>query len=185
MDDKSVSLKFVRVLKASPGAKRICIECLYNDEPAILVLEKSAFEEDIVEHIASNFRYLNWNQLSIYFLMPYYFSSDSLVNAKNLFRNDIFGTYLADIGLRNYDPAKNTVNNIAINIIHPARPKDIEKYIDHPYNFVLETAELYKTVTKPFIEKQVATPGHLQWVYNILEKKAEVKSVVITKIVKQ
>lgn len=111
--------------------------------------------------------------------MPFFLSSDSLVNVKNLFRNDIFGTYLLDIALRNYDQEKSTVNNISITIVHPARQKDIEKYIDYPYNFVLETAELYKTVTKPFIEKQFATPGHLQWVYNILEKKAEVKCSVI------
>lgn len=58
LDENSVSLKFVRVLKASPSAKRICIECLYQDEPAILVLEKTAFEEEITQHIASNFRYL-------------------------------------------------------------------------------------------------------------------------------
>lgn len=58
VDDKSVSLKFVRVLKASPSAKRICIECLYKDEPAILVLEKTAFDEEITQYIASNFRYL-------------------------------------------------------------------------------------------------------------------------------
>ena len=95
-------------------------------------------------------------------------------NVKNLFRNDIYGSYLMDIALKDVDQEKNDLNKIFITIIHPARPKDIEKYVDHPYYLVLETAELYQSVSKPFIEKLVNTPGHLQWVYNILEHKAEV-----------
>lgn len=49
-------LQFTRILKVSPTAKRICIECQYQDEPAILILEKTAFEEEITQHIADNLR---------------------------------------------------------------------------------------------------------------------------------
>lgn len=157
LDGKSVSLTFVRVLNVSPGAKCISIECTYKDQPAILVLEKTAFEEEVTKQIASNF-------------------GEVLENVKNIFRNDIYGSYLMDISLK--DAEKNNINKIAIRIIHPATQRDIEKYMNHPYFFVFETADLYKTVTKPFIEKLVTTPGHLQWVYNILEHKKEVDRIV-------
>lgn len=174
LDGKSVSLTFVRVLNVSPGAKCISIECTYKDQPAILVLEKTAFEEEVTKQIASNFGYFirhqYWYSLSNAFL----FCREVLENVKNIFRNDIYGSYLMDISLK--DAEKNNINKIAIRIIHPATQRDIEKYMNHPYFFVFETADLYKTVTKPFIEKLVTTPGHLQWVYNILEHKKEVKT---------
>lgn len=93
---------------------------------------------------------------------------------KNLFRNDIYGSYLVDIVLNDEDQKKSNLNQIFISIIHPAKPKDIEKYLDHPMHLILETAELYNTVTKPYIDALVNTAGHLQWLYNVLEHKAEV-----------
>lgn len=78
-----------------------------------------------------------------------------------------------DIVLKDVGSEKNNLNQIFSSIIHPARPKDIEKYMDQDTFLVRESAELYEKVTKPFILAQVNT-GNLQWVYNILEHKAEV-----------
>lgn len=66
------------------------------------------------------------------------------------------------------------LNKIFLTVIHPASPKDIEKYLDHSISLIRETPEHYEKITKPFILEQVSIPGHLQWVYNILEGKAEV-----------
>ena len=99
---------------------------------------------------------------------------ESLNNVKNLFRNDIYGSYLVDIVLNNVEKEKNNLNQIFISIIHPAKPKDIEKYLYHPVYLVRETAHLYRSVTKPFIDVQVNTTDHLLWLYNILDHKAEV-----------
>ena len=55
-----VSLKemqFTRILCVSPNSKRICIECVYQDKPAVVVLEKTAFEQELAEKIVVNFRY--------------------------------------------------------------------------------------------------------------------------------
>ena len=95
-----------------------------------------------------------------------------------MFRNDIYGTYLIDLAFGGAEGAQSAVNGslnrFSISLIHPARPKDIEKYSDQEIFLVHETAELYQRVTKPYIEAQVSTPGHLQWLYNVLEHKAEV-----------
>lgn len=65
-----------------------------------------------------------------------------------------------------------------MDVIHPATQKDIDKYVDCNYYFVKETPELYFSVTLPFIEQQASQPGHLAWLYNCLDKKAETDRIV-------
>ncbi|KAI2798331.1 hypothetical protein BLOT_014991 [Blomia tropicalis] len=152
-------LQFVRFLNVSSKTKRVCVECLYHDEPAIIIMEKTQFDESFGENVASNF-------------------SSSLSSVKNLFRNDIYGTYFMQFVSKDSNDELNNLNQLFVSIIHPAKPNDIEKYLDHDRFLVQETGDHYRSVTKPFIDEQVSMPGHLQWVYNVLEHKAETDRII-------
>ena len=150
---KPEDVKFVRVLKNSLNFKRICIEFLYENNSGVLILEKSSFDDNSCNAFVDNL--LNDNVLK------------PLVN---LFRNDSYGSYNMEV---KDSSLIHDWNKLFVNIVHPARPKDIEKALDMEYFLVHETPELYKNVTKPYIDSQVAS-GNLLWLYNVLEKKAEV-----------
>ena len=62
------------------------------------------------------------------------------------FRNDIYGQFCA--------LAKPEHNPITTQIIHPATEKHKLKYSAQNMYFVYETAEDYKNITLPFLEKQ-------------------------------
>lgn len=67
------------------------------------------------------------------------------------------------------------VAGVKVTSIYPATEKHFKKYEFQPVHVINETAELYKTVTKPFLlEEQFS----LQWVYNILEHKSEADRIV-------
>ncbi|OTF83648.1 scavenger mRNA-decapping enzyme DcpS-like protein [Euroglyphus maynei] len=100
-----------------------------------------------------------------------------LKRGTNLFRNDIYGTYLVNLMLDDSEHDA-LLNKIFMTVIHPASPNDIDKFIDHPHRMIAETADLYDRITKPYIEQQVSKPGHLQWLYNVLEGKAETDRVI-------
>ncbi|XP_018586311.1 m7GpppX diphosphatase [Scleropages formosus] len=81
--------------------------------------------------------------------------------------NDIYTTYCLQ------PPAH--LNVIKTTVVCPATEKHVRKYQEQETVLVEETAEDYRTITLPFLESQSFS---LQWVYNILEKKAEVEQVV-------
>lgn len=111
-------------------------------------------------------------------VLDFVFFSNSISDVKNLFRNDIYGSYFFEILFKDNQQNLNTeLNKIFTSIIHPARPKDIEKYISQERFLVRETYEMYQKFTKSFIEKQRSNPNHLQWIYNVLELKSEVEKL--------
>ena len=57
------AMKFIRVLKVSPREKRICIEASYEDSPAVVILEKLAFEEEAVGKLVANIGYASFLHL--------------------------------------------------------------------------------------------------------------------------
>ena len=61
-------------------------------------------------------------------------------------------------------------SDINLTYIFPATPAHILKYSKKELALITETAETYKTVVKPYIEKNQLSP---QWVYNILDGKSE------------
>ncbi|XP_075046567.1 m7GpppX diphosphatase [Mixophyes fleayi] len=67
------------------------------------------------------------------------------------------------------------LNEVKTTIIRPATDKHIKKYLRQEIYLVQETGEDYKNITLPFIESQSFS---IQWVYNILEKKAEADRIV-------
>lgn len=157
-DNKLEEFKFERVLRIDSKRKQVCLECSYQQRAAVLILEKNPFDEQLLSKIGDNF-----NQV--------------IKRCTNLFRNDIYGSYLVNLILDDGEHDA-LLNKIFMTIIHPASPKDIEKYIDHPHRMIAETADMYERITKPYIEQQVSTPGHLQWLYNVLDGKAETDRII-------
>ncbi|KAG7461508.1 m7 diphosphatase [Solea senegalensis] len=83
-------------------------------------------------------------------------------------KNDIYSTYK----LR----APPHLNEIKTTVVCPATEKHLNKYKRQESFLVEETKTDYESITLPFIEKQ--NTFSLQWVYNILQKKAEVERIV-------
>lgn len=73
------------------------------------------------------------------------------------------------------DPPRGT-NTIKTTIIYPATDKLINKFTQRPSYFVMETPEMYRKITEPYIMEHL---GDHKWVYNILEGKAEQDRVVV------
>ncbi|XP_073459369.1 m7GpppX diphosphatase [Aquarana catesbeiana] len=82
-------------------------------------------------------------------------------------KNDIYGVYHLS------PPAE--LNDIKTTVIRPATEKHIKKYLHQEVYLIQEKGEDYKNITLPFIESQSFS---IQWVYNILEKKAEADRIV-------
>lgn len=50
--------KFERVLRIDSKRKLVCLQCMYNEQPAVLILEKNPFDEQLLSNIGDNFRYV-------------------------------------------------------------------------------------------------------------------------------
>ncbi|XP_019739648.1 m7GpppX diphosphatase [Hippocampus comes] len=82
-------------------------------------------------------------------------------------KNDIYSTYRLQ--------APPHLNEMKATVVCPATEKHVTKYQRQESVLVEETAEDYQSITLPFIQKQSFS---VQWVYNILEKKAESERIV-------
>lgn len=82
-------------------------------------------------------------------------------------RNDIYSTYRLQ--------APPHLNEIKTTVVCPATEKHVKKYQRQESFLVEETAEDYQSITLPYIQKQSFS---IQWVYNILEKKAEADRIL-------
>ncbi|XP_028840726.1 m7GpppX diphosphatase-like isoform X2 [Denticeps clupeoides] len=86
---------------------------------------------------------------------------------KRTTKNDIYSIYQLQ------PPAH--LNEIKTTVICPATQKHVKKYLSQEMFLVEETGEDYLSTTLPYIESQSFS---VQWVYNILEKKAEADRIV-------
>ncbi|XP_034094418.1 m7GpppX diphosphatase isoform X2 [Gymnodraco acuticeps] len=82
-------------------------------------------------------------------------------------KNDIYSTYRLQ--------ALPQLNEIKTTVVCPATEKHIKKYQRQESFLVEETGADYQSITLPYIQKQSFS---VQWVYNILEKKAEADRIV-------
>lgn len=82
-------------------------------------------------------------------------------------KNDIYSTYQL--------LAPPHLNEIKATVVSPATQKHIQKYQRQESFLLQETPEDYLSITLPHLQEQSFS---LQWVYNILEKKAEVDRIV-------
>ncbi|XP_042656512.1 m7GpppX diphosphatase [Tyto alba] len=81
--------------------------------------------------------------------------------------NDIYSTYHL------YPPPE--LSEIKTTVVYPATEKHLQKYLRQEVHLVRETWEDYKNITLPFIQSQSFS---IQWVYNILGKKAEADRII-------
>ncbi|XP_012173188.1 m7GpppX diphosphatase [Bombus terrestris] len=93
------------------------------------------------------------------------FNKDTVLH--KLYNNNIYGNYEC-YPLKKY-------NGINATIIHPATAKHIEKFRRKDLHIIDETYELYQKITLPYIE---SSSFSIEWVYNILEHKAEQDKIV-------
>eukprot|EP00057_Strongylocentrotus_purpuratus_P002541 XP_003724720.1 PREDICTED: m7GpppX diphosphatase isoform X1 [Strongylocentrotus purpuratus] len=114
-----------------------------NDQ-AVVLLEKTAFTED---------------------LLPTLMSDKSVLNRS--MQNDIYGVYEC------FPPKE--LSGIKTTLIYPATEKHIQKYSAQDVHLINESYQDYKNITLPYIEEK---QFNIQWVYNILEKKAESERIV-------
>ncbi|XP_034038044.1 m7GpppX diphosphatase [Thalassophryne amazonica] len=82
-------------------------------------------------------------------------------------RNDIYSTY-------RLQPSPH-LNEIKTTVICPATEKHVKKFQRQESFLVEETGNDYQSITLPYIQKQSFS---IQWVYNILDKKAEAERIV-------
>ncbi|KAM9741687.1 m7GpppX diphosphatase [Menidia menidia] len=82
-------------------------------------------------------------------------------------KNDIYNSYRLQ--------APPHLNEIKTTVVYPATEKHIKRHQRQESFLVEETGEDYRSITLPYIEKQSFS---LQWVYNILEKKAEAQRII-------
>ncbi|XP_020856358.1 m7GpppX diphosphatase isoform X1 [Phascolarctos cinereus] len=83
------------------------------------------------------------------------------------FSNDIYSTY-------NLFPPR-VLSDIKTTVVYPATEKHLKKYLRQDLHLVRETGDDYKNITLPYLDSQSLS---IQWVYNILEKKAEADRIV-------
>ncbi|XP_065344702.1 m7GpppX diphosphatase [Cloeon dipterum] len=81
--------------------------------------------------------------------------------------NDIYYKFVGQ-------PNNEDFTGVKIDVVHPATTKHIEKYLKKKIFLVEETPELYRNVVLPYLKE---CGFSLQWVYNILERKAEVEKI--------
>uniref|UniRef100_A0A8C9DHR6 m7GpppX diphosphatase n=1 Tax=Prolemur simus TaxID=1328070 RepID=A0A8C9DHR6_PROSS len=83
------------------------------------------------------------------------------------FSNDIYSTYHL------FPPRQ--LNDVKTTVVYPATEKHLQKYLRQDLRLIQETGEDYRNVTLPHLESQSLS---IQWVYNILDKKAEADRIV-------
>ncbi|XP_053978170.1 m7GpppX diphosphatase [Hylaeus anthracinus] len=143
------TFEITRVLQNNCLRKQVCVEGVFKgNEASSLVL----FERQIFSN-------------DVISLKKELCNKDTLL--KKRFTNDVYG---------NYDcfPSKE-YNGLNVMVIHPATPEHIEKFKRKELYMVDETYELYTKITVPYIE---SSSFSLQWIYNILDKKAEQSKVI-------
>ncbi|XP_004750284.2 m7GpppX diphosphatase [Mustela putorius furo] len=83
------------------------------------------------------------------------------------FSNDIYSTYHL------FPPRQ--LSDVKTTVVYPATEKHLQKYLRQDLHLVRETGSDYRNITLPHLESQSLS---IQWVYNILDKKAETDRIV-------
>ncbi|KAL0994585.1 hypothetical protein UPYG_G00124460 [Umbra pygmaea] len=131
------------------------------------VLRESAREKNMFIHGKLN------DQEAVIIMEKTPIREDTLLELFNCSRlklemsNDIYRTYQLQ------PPAH--LNEIKTTVVCPATEKHVKKYLLQETYLVEESGDDYRSITLPYIQSQSFS---VQWVYNILEKKAEAERIV-------
>ncbi|XP_062950664.1 m7GpppX diphosphatase isoform X2 [Cynocephalus volans] len=83
------------------------------------------------------------------------------------FSNDIYSTYHL------FPPRQ--LSDVKTTVVYPATEKHLQKYLRQDLHLIRETGDDYRKITLPYLESQSLS---IQWVYNILDKKAEADRII-------
>lgn len=152
---ESLIPKFIltRLLNSDQAGRRISLLGTIDDQPALLIAERAAFDT-------------SKSNLTTF--------STSLRNIKNLGANDIYAWFLA-----NSNPSSDAQAppDFKLNLIYPCTQKHINKYEAQGLRMVTETPEIYIRYVRPYMLRQ-REKGALNWVFNIIEGRTEQEDVM-------
>lgn len=147
--------KFSSLLNQDQGGRRIILQGSISGQPALLIAERSAFGTE-----------------------SYYLSSLTrlVAHVENLGENDIYRWYMAN-SLPDNTLDQPTPPDLKINLIYPCTEKHVKKYSFQQMRSVTETPEIYAKYVRPYM-RRCREEGRLNWVFNILDGKAEQENVL-------
>lgn len=140
------------------AGRRISLLGSIDGKPCLLVAEKAPFSTEPV-HLEA--------------------LTTSFSKVKNLGANDIYYWFLAHSSTPpNSIPDLQTAPaDFKINLIYPCTEKHIKKYSQQGLRTVTETPSIYSDHIRPYMQRQ-RDEGRLNWVFNILEGRAEQEDVM-------
>ncbi|CAP98160.1 m7GpppX diphosphatase [Penicillium chrysogenum] len=152
-----------KLLKQDQNGRRIALLGTIDNTQGILIAERAAFA---TESLA---------------VLQAFHAAISRIN--NLGDNDIYRWYLASSSGNTNDPtpaeaAANRHQDLKLNLIWPCTAQHIKKYSDQQLRMVTETAEIYRTHVRPYMQAK-REEGRLNWVFNILEGRTEQEGVIM------
>jgi m7GpppX diphosphatase len=101
----------------------------------------------------------------------------SLSSLTVLGANDIYHWYSGTSGTSEQQQTDGHLADLKINLIYPCTEQHIKKYSKQGVRLVTETPKIYHDKVRPFMLAK-REQGRLNWVFNIIEGKAEVEDVI-------
>ncbi|KAL9123868.1 MAG: hypothetical protein Q9217_006742 [Psora testacea] len=141
-----------RLLNQDQGGRRVTLLGEIDSKPALLAAERAAFPSD--QKTLQAFH-------------------AAITNVNNLGNNDIYHWYLASSGTTKCAPP-----DLKLNLIYPCTEKHIKKYSPQQLRMVTETPKIYAEFVRPYMQR-MRDEGRLNWVFNILEGRAEQDDIVL------
>nr|OQO17524.1 hypothetical protein B0A51_14163 [Rachicladosporium sp. CCFEE 5018] len=147
--------KFQSLLRQDSAGRRIILKGTISGQPALLLVERAAFDIDPA--------YLN--------------SFPRLVtHVNNLGDNDIYRWYMAN-SLPDGTLDQPTPPDLKLNLIYPCTEAHVAKYSFQQSRVVVETPEIYAKFVRPYMQR-CREEGRLNWVFNIIEGRTEQENVL-------
>lgn len=152
--------QFQSLLNQDTGRKSVNLVGSIDSQLAILIAEKTAF--NVADFNLAKFPHTS--KLPALSLME---------------RNDIYHWFLASQSSPTTpDELAQGGADVKITLIYPATETHVRKYSQQNMRMVTETPDIYRDSVIPYVEgKRVG--GRLNWVYNILEHKAESDRIIV------
>lgn len=145
-------LKDLRPINQSTLNKSMTFQAKYDNQPVVIRLEKTQFVEDDARTLLL----------------------DKNTNYKMDQSNDIYSAY--DIS----PAASNKTTEVRASVVWPANENVLKKYSHSETIFFSETPDVFARVVSPFIQHKITTSkSDNQWVFNILDGKAEKNRIIL------
>jgi m7GpppX diphosphatase len=149
--------RFERVLNQDQKGSRLSLLGTIYNSPALLLLERAAFPSDSSEIKAL---------------------LSSIVDTSNLGANDVYRWYMGNTASSAHFSSEQSPPSLKINLIYPCTASHIKKYTPSRLRMVTETPDIYAKYTLPYL-KSLRAAGKLNWIFNILEGRAEQEDVIL------